>query len=64
VVKSPCPADGNTQREEMKQLLRDLERKHDGLRYRIFGAIQRSEVDGFKELSLMQGKKAYREEEE
>ena len=63
VIKSPCPADGNTQREEMKQLLRELERKHDGLRYRIYGAIQRGKVDGFRELSAMQGKKAYRDEE-
>ena len=63
VVKSSCPADGNTQREEMKQLLRELERRHDGLRYRIFGAMQRGEVDGFKLLSDMQGSKTYREDE-
>ena len=62
VVTSSCPADGNTQREEMKQLLADLERKHDGLRYRIFGAIQRGEVDGFKMLAGMQGIKAYKNE--
>ncbi len=64
VVKSSCPADGNTQREEMKQLLRDLERRHDGLRYRIFGAMQRGEIDGFREISPMQGLKAYQDEEE
>ena len=45
-------------------LLRELDRKHDGLRYRIFGAIQRGEIDGFKEIAGMQGKKAYRETEE
>ena len=60
VVKSPCPADGNTQREEMKKLLADLDRKHDGLRYRIFGAMQRGEIDGFREISPMKGKKEYR----
>lgn len=48
VVKSSCPADGNTEREEMKRLLLDLDRKHKGLRYRIFGAMQRGEIDGFK----------------
>ena len=48
VVKSTCPADGNTEREEMKQLLASLERSNKGLRYRIFGAIQRGEIDGFK----------------
>ena len=59
VVKSPCPADGNTQREEMKRLLADLDRKHKGLRYRIFGAIQRGEIDGFREMGRMQGMKDY-----
>ena len=48
VVKSPCPADGHTEREEAKKLLDTLERQHKGLRHRIFGAICRGEVDGFK----------------
>ena len=48
VVSSPCPADGHTEREEMKKLLDTLERQHKGLRHRIFGAIARGEVDGFK----------------
>ena len=47
VVKSACPANGNTEREEMKQLLNSLDRKYPGLRYRIFGAMQRGEIDGF-----------------
>lgn len=64
VVTSTCPADGNTQREEMKQLLARLERENKGLRYRIFGAIQRGEVDGFKEISKMQGYKAYEDNNE
>ena len=59
VVKSPCRADGNTQREEVKKLLADLDRKHDGLRYRIFGAMQRGEIDGFHTTTRMQGIKAY-----
>ncbi len=62
VLASTCPADGNTQREEMKKLLAELDRKHDGLRYRIFGAMQRGEIDGFREISPMKGKKEYREE--
>ena len=48
VVKSLCPADGNTEREEMKKLLATLERDNKGLRYRIFGAIQRGGIDGFR----------------
>jgi len=59
IVKSVCPADGNTEREEMKQLLASLERNNKGLRYRIFGAIQRGEIDGFKPSDKMQGIKAY-----
>ncbi len=62
VIKSPCPADGNTEREEMKQLLASLEKQNKGLRYRIFGAIQRGEIDGFKPIEKMQGIKAYENE--
>ena len=64
VVKSLCPADGNTQREEMKKLLGELDRKHKGLRYRIFGALQRGEIDGFKETGRLKGIGAYSEEDE
>lgn len=63
VVTSTCPADGNTERERMKQLLASIERENHGLRYRIFGAIQRGEVDGFKPTSRMQGLKAYEDTE-
>lgn len=61
IIKSPCPADGNTEREEMKTLLHTLELQNKGLRYRIFGAIQRGEIDGFKECGRMQGLKDYTE---
>ena len=64
VIKSTCPADGNTQREEMKQLLAKLDRENRGLRYRIFGAIQRGEIDGFREFGKMQGIKRYTDEED
>ena len=64
VVSSPCPADKNTEREEMKQLLSTLERENKGLRYRIFGAIQRGEIDGFKVMGKMQGMKSYEDNED
>lgn len=63
VVSSPCPADKNTEREEMKQLLSRLERENKGLRYRIFGAIQRGEIDGFRVMGKMQGMRAYADNE-
>lgn len=59
VIKSPCPADGNTERAEISKLLADLDRQHKGLRYRIFGAIQRAGIDGFREMGRMQGIKNY-----
>lgn len=64
VVKSSCPADGNTKREEMKRLLHDFERSHPGLKYRIFGAIQRGEIDGFKQTGRLEGVKAYSDYDE
>ncbi len=63
VVASPCPADKTTERENMKQLLHFLERDNKGLRYRIFGAITRGELDGFKNLGRMEGIKRYSEED-
>lgn len=40
IFKNPCPADGSTQREEVKKLLAELDKKHKGLKHRIFLAIQ------------------------
>ena len=48
VMKSPCPEDHNTERENMKNLLRQLERGNRGLRKRIFHAICKGEIDGFR----------------
>ncbi|MBQ8850255.1 MAG: tRNA 2-thiocytidine(32) synthetase TtcA [Clostridia bacterium] len=64
ISKVKCPADGNTEREEMKKLLATLERENKGLRYRIFGAIQRGEIDGFKMMGKMQGMKNYTDADE
>ena len=63
VTKSLCPADGNTQREEMKNLLQEMDRQNKGLKYRVFGAIQRGEIDGWKNIGAPDGVKAYSEEE-
>ncbi len=63
VIKSSCPADGNTEREKMKQLIRSLERENRGLRCRIYGAIQRAELDGFKTVGRMNAVKDYEEDD-
>ncbi len=45
VIANPCPANGQTQRQEMKDLMREMEHRYPGLRKRVFGAIQRSGLD-------------------
>lgn len=54
VVKSACPADGHTKREEMKEFLAQCEKNNKGFTDRIFGALRRSGVDGwgFKETNI------------
>jgi tRNA(Ile)-lysidine synthase TilS/MesJ len=48
VVKSPCPADGNTKREYMKNLLSNLEKENPGLVQRLYRAIESSDIKGWK----------------
>ena len=40
VVKSPCPADGHTRREYVKQLLRQLNLENPGVKDRMLTAVQ------------------------
>ena len=56
VIESECPANRHTEREEMKELLRRLERENKGLRHRIFGAMPRANIDGYVESSLKEYK--------
>ncbi|MBQ9914609.1 MAG: tRNA 2-thiocytidine(32) synthetase TtcA, partial [Clostridia bacterium] len=39
IVKNTCPADGNTKREYVKNLLRQLDKEHPGARQRLFTAM-------------------------
>lgn len=41
VVHNPCPANGNTKRQEVKELIAGLEKQYPGLKHRLFGAMQR-----------------------
>jgi tRNA(Ile)-lysidine synthase TilS/MesJ len=50
VCKSPCPADGNTKREYVKQLLKSLEYETPGTRERMFTAIVNSGMHGWPEV--------------
>lgn len=48
VVKSPCPVDKKTKREDVKILLADLSQKYKNIKYNIFGALRLKEIDGYK----------------
>ena len=48
VVKSPCPADGYTRREYVKQLLRQLNQENPGVKERMFTAIQNGKMKGWE----------------
>ena len=48
VVESLCPEDHATERENMKKLLTELERGNKGVKHRIFNAMCKGEIDGFK----------------
>lgn len=48
IVNNPCPANGNTKREDIKNLIYRLEKDYDDLDNKIFGAIKRSQIQGWK----------------
>ncbi len=47
VVKSPCPADGHTKREYVKELLREINHETSGVKSRMFTAITTSTLKGW-----------------
>lgn len=48
VVKSPCPADGHTKREYIKNLLRDINHETPGVKERMFTAIRNGKGKGWE----------------
>ena len=52
VVKSPCPADGHTKREYVKQLLRQLNLENPGVKERMFTAITTGNLQGWPAVGL------------
>lgn len=50
VVKSPCPVDGYTKREYVKNLLKQLNQENPGVKERMFTAIQNGNLKGWPEL--------------
>ena len=49
VLFNPCPANGKTERQTMKDMIADMEYKYRGFKVRMFGAIKRSHIDGWHE---------------
>ncbi|MBO7405961.1 MAG: tRNA 2-thiocytidine(32) synthetase TtcA, partial [Clostridia bacterium] len=49
VVKSPCPADGNTSRADMLELLKTLGKTYRGLPEKLIGALERRGIDGWSD---------------
>lgn len=47
VLKSPCPADGHTKREEVHNLLLQLDKNSRGTKNRMFTAIKDSNIAGW-----------------
>lgn len=47
VVKNSCPADGNTRREYIKQLLSSINRETPGVKNRIFTALVQDNISGW-----------------
>ena len=50
VVKTPCPADGNTKREYIKELLKHLNQENPGVKERMFTAIHNGNLKGWSDL--------------
>ncbi len=48
VVKSPCPADGHTKREYIKNLLRSINLETPGVKERMFTAIKSGKLEGWE----------------
>lgn len=48
VQKSLCPEDHATERENMKNFLASLEKENKGVKHRIFGAMCKGGIDGYK----------------
>ena len=47
VVKSVCPADKTTVRQQTKEFLADMERRDKGVKQRLFSALRKSGIDGW-----------------
>lgn len=47
IIKTPCPQDGKTERQEVDELLTSLEKKYGDVREKILHAMQKKEINGY-----------------
>ncbi len=47
VFKNPCPADGETKRQEIKDLIANLRKNYPDLKEKVFGGLCRGKISGF-----------------
>lgn len=55
-VKNPCPMDGNTKREYIKQLLRQLNKENPGIKKRLFHAILTGKIEDWPNTFVQGGR--------
>ncbi|MFA5561247.1 MAG: ATP-binding protein [Eubacteriales bacterium] len=55
VTPSCCPEDKHTERERMTQLLHELEKSYPGLRHRLYTALCKGNIDGFRLFGELSG---------
>lgn len=48
IVHNPCPANGETRRQEVKELIESLSKRYPDLKQKIFGAMQRYPLYGWE----------------
>ena len=59
VVHNPCPADGNTRRQEVKELVAKLSKRYPKLKDYVFGAMQRLPLPEWGPVENSHGIKRY-----
>ena len=47
IVHNPCPMDGHSRRQEVKELIASLEQRYPGLKQKLFGSLQRYPLYGW-----------------
>ena len=49
IIKNNCPMDKSTKRQEISDIIDKIEKENKGVTHRIFRAIEKMEIDGFKD---------------